>query len=170
MNQDLVKEIEKIFFNIKINDSYENLISSPILKFFYSTTFYTYPFYINENFTAWFENHPAIEREIISGKFVIEVNNDKADEDYGCYQLSAFIDFKNEEDMQLEFENLITKFKSYSKRIVDEKEKVSKNKKVAVAISFHFSNEKIPLLTLVPILSIINRHTLAIQYIDCLSS
>jgi hypothetical protein len=108
-------EISELFFNINLNQSPKEIIKQSELKFVLNPN---KTIGNTINYSAKFSENENIEYEQKLG--LLKLDYDEIGLEYGYYEISQVVSFKNEDDLNLEYTRLTEKFEKYSVKTIIE--------------------------------------------------
>jgi hypothetical protein len=112
---EMESEISELFFNINLNQSPKEIIKQSELKFVLNPN---KTIGNTINYSAKFSENENIEYEQKLG--LLKLDYDEIGLEYGYYEISQVVSFKNEDDLNLEYTRLTEKFEKYSVKTIIE--------------------------------------------------
>ena len=112
---EMESEISELFFNINLNQSPKEIIKQSELKFVLNPN---KTIGNTINYSAKFTENKNIESEQKIG--LLKLDYDEIGLEYGYYEISQVVTFKNEDDLNSEYTRLTEKFEKYSVKTIIE--------------------------------------------------
>ncbi len=112
---EMESEISELFFKINLNQSPKEIIKQSELKFVLNPN---KTIGNTTNYSAKFSENKNIESEQKTG--LLKLDYDEIGLEYGYYEISQVVTFKNEDDLNSEYTRLTEKFEKYSVKTIIE--------------------------------------------------